>query len=33
MKNTVLSDISFDKGDSLLFAYSDDLLLKNKAIR
>lgn len=33
MKTATLNDISFDKDDSLLFAYSDDLLLKAKAIQ
>lgn len=33
MKPATLSDISFDKEDSLLFAYSDDLLLKARAIQ
>ena len=33
MQKATLSDISFDKEDALLFSYSDDLLLKAKAIQ
>ncbi|MCR5621131.1 MAG: hypothetical protein K6G18_04680 [Treponema sp.] len=33
MKVSSLKDVTFDKEDSLLFSYSDDLLLKAKAIQ
>ena len=33
MRKATLDDISFDKEDALLFSYSDDLLLKAKAIQ